>query len=495
MKLRGKPCRLGIIFWMAAYLSGCSSELTSEEAFDHRLDAKLRLLIATEKIPNQPVIPSSIPDIESPMAQLGKQLFFSTALSGNFDVACVSCHHPRLGGGDDLAVSIGVEAVLPELLGPSRQHENAEFNIPRNSPTIFNIALWQKSLFWDSRVEVLYSNDTSEKLLRTPESRFGSPDSRAMEEIVATQSFFPIISTDEMRGEHFQFGMANDAVRLHLAARLGNYGIGENEITPNPWPERFSKVFNQTGSTADSYKITFQDIALALAAYQRSQVFVDNPWSDYVAGDDTAIPTAAKRGALLFYQSIEQGGAGCSSCHSGAFFSDEQHYALGSPQIGIGKNNGPNQDDDFGRARETRDMIDKYKFRTPTLLNVAETQPYFHVGSAKTLHDAIEQHIQPAEYAKDYFAHTRWCEISPFKEHPDCVNLFPNAEANTQLALKAISNRPVTPELTEHQMSDLVVFLNQLTDPCVTNMDCLAPWVMMPQQSDHQTLQPVFAND
>ncbi|MDG1120904.1 MAG: cytochrome-c peroxidase, partial [Glaciecola sp.] len=45
--------------------------------------------------------------------QLGQQLFFSKSLSMNNDVACVSCHHPMLGGGDGLSLSVGVNALDP----------------------------------------------------------------------------------------------------------------------------------------------------------------------------------------------------------------------------------------------------------------------------------------------------------------------------------------------------------------------------------------------
>jgi cytochrome c peroxidase len=74
----------------------------------------------------------------------------------------------------------------------------------------------------------------------------------------------------------------------------------------------------------------------------------------------------------MFFSSIEDGGANCLSCHSGDFFTDEQYHVLASPQIGRGKgnDNGTLTNDDFGRARETKDDADRYKFRTPTLLNV-----------------------------------------------------------------------------------------------------------------------------
>ena len=49
-----------------------------------------------------------LPSINDPKAQLGKKLFFTKGLGGDQDTACASCHHPVLGGGDRLSLSIGV---------------------------------------------------------------------------------------------------------------------------------------------------------------------------------------------------------------------------------------------------------------------------------------------------------------------------------------------------------------------------------------------------
>jgi cytochrome c peroxidase len=45
--------------------------------------------------------------------------------------------------------------------------------------------------------------------------------------------------------------------------------------------------------------------------------------------------------------------------------------------------------DDEGRFKVTGDILDKYKFRVPTLRNIAITAPYFHNGKVKTLSEAI----------------------------------------------------------------------------------------------------------
>ena len=53
-----------------------------------------------------------------------------------------------LGSGDNLSLFIGVAADKPNELGTNRQ--TADFKhtqVPRNAPTTFNIAFWNKILF------------------------------------------------------------------------------------------------------------------------------------------------------------------------------------------------------------------------------------------------------------------------------------------------------------------------------------------------------------
>lgn len=44
---------------------------------------------------------------------------------------------------------------------------------------------------------------------------------------------------------------------------------------------------------------------------------------------------------------------------------------------------------DLGYFNVSHDERDRHKFKVPSLRNIALTAPYFHDGSAKTLHDAV----------------------------------------------------------------------------------------------------------
>ncbi len=441
-------------------------------------DAELLSMVSAAGLAGDPTTGRTLPDINDPIPHLGKKLFYTKGLGGNDDSACVSCHHPALGGGDGLSLSIGVNAETPELLGPGRIHDeikafddnDSEWDggppVPRNSPTTFNIALWDQALFHDGRVESLSKipgtngDDGVDGLgISTPDSGFGVADDDAGATLTAAQSRFPITSPEEMQGFTFQAGNTTAELRTAL----------EEKLTASGWGPHFAMAYGDDA-------ITHQRIAEAIGEYERSQVFVNSPWKAYVGGDAAAISESAKRGAMLFFESIEDGGANCTSCHSGDFFTDEQYHVLATPQIGRGKGVGDLGDDDFGRSEVSGNLAEKYKFRTPTLLNVEVTGPWGHAGAYTTLENMVRHMLNPAEAIANY----------DFSQLDANANLqIENMLTNTQLALDQLeANRTnnvaevhqnVT--FTEENVTDLVEFLKTLTDPCVKDRDCLSPWI------------------
>ena len=437
-------------------LSACYGSASDER----QTDAELRQLIEELELTGDPAAGRDLPSIEDPLAVLGRRLFFSKSLGGDLDSACVSCHHPALGGGDGLALSIGVGADDPDLLGPGRTHPDEDFTVPRNAPTTFNIALWDKGLFWDSRVENL---DDSGSGIRTPDSDFGTADDEAGETIVAAQTRFPVTSADEMRGFDFVKDGTNAELRTALEQRLTEDGR---------WAAEFEAAFG-------SLEITYARIAEAIGAYEESQVFTDTPWRAYVEGGDDALDQSAKRGALLFFRSVEDGGADCASCHSGEFFTDESFSSVCAPQIGRGKGDGAAETSDFGRERETGEANDRFTFRVPTLLNVSVTGPYLHSGAYDNLADVVRHHFDPQAAAGRYDPTT-----VPLAASDDF-------EANThemvsflETSDQVIGSFSVPLVHSERDVEDLVAFLKALTDPCVLDRACLAPWIAAPAIDD-----------
>lgn len=143
--------------------------------------------------------------------------------------------------------------------------------------------------------------------------------------------------------------------------------LGELVMELNAVPgylDQFQKVFGTP--------VTKDGIAKALAAFQRTLVTAPSPFDRYLAGEGNALSEAAQRGLELF-----QGSAGCIECHHGPLLSDGKYYRLGVSFK------------DKGLMGVTGKKEDTGKFRTPSLRNIAQTGPYMHDGSIKTLDDVV----------------------------------------------------------------------------------------------------------
>jgi len=445
-------------------------------------DIVLRALIENLNI-DEEIVTSHLPDISEDLPQLGMKLFYSQSLGGDFDAACVTCHHPTLGGGDNLSLPVGVGAVTPALLGLGRTHSSGLPKVPRNAPTIFNVGLWDTGLFLDSRVESIGKEpDTNGSIsgIRTPDSNFLVADLNAGANLTAAQARFPVTSTEEMKSDQFEAGSDNNTIRNHLAARIGNYGEGEGELITNDWLVEFQQAL---GSTAIAETlITFDNIALAIGEYERSMVFIQSPWQNYVEGDLSALTEQEKSGAQLFFTSVRDGGAGCVTCHNGKLLSDGRHHNVAFPQAGPGK--GDTNDDDFGRERETGNTGHRYQFRTASLINIAQTAPYGHSGAYQNLEEVVRHYTNPNQAIENFFDRGGICSLPQFLDVESCNALYPNNEANSTLALNKLNNERrddntlfESPRLNNNEVMELVAFLEALSDPCITNRECLSDWI------------------
>ncbi|PIE36770.1 MAG: hypothetical protein CSA54_03375 [Gammaproteobacteria bacterium] len=452
------------------------------------LDKQLAEVIQAQGLTGQPVSRKPIPAPDEPLVQLGKKLFFSTSLSGNGDVACVSCHHPALGGGDQLSLPIGIDATLPELLGPGRRVDSAKVqthsnsqdpgpNVPRNSPSTFNTNYYQNALFWDGRVRFGVDESGATRYdggIVTPDSLFATTDSAASDDLLFAQSRFPVTSGQEMLGfakAHYH----NDDVRAEIERKLRAAPV---------WLAEFRQAFAQPKASAQDL-LSFSHLSAALAAYQRSQDFVNTPWRDYVSGRLSALSEQQKQGALLFFQGKPGAAHSCASCHRGDFFTDERYYNLALPQFGPGKDKLKN---DYGRKRVTRRPEDKFRFRTPTLLNTTETGPYGHNGAYATLKGILKHHVDAAQAIADYDY-----DLQHLPQYRDFPVTHPYIESNTRYALEQAQKTADLPQLlySDDELDKIEAFLHALTDPCTQQADCLQAWLPDTAQgsSDAEAMQ------
>ena len=467
------------------------------------LDTELLALITDIGFDPSELTDRIVPQPGDALVELGKELFFSRSLSFGDDVACASCHDPRLAGTDNLSLPVGVGAHNPLIVGPGRRHDGnyyidpkADFgpNVPRNSPTTFNIAFYDRAMFWDGRIETIEYDagdlyyvgaDTGApngegQLMRTPDSQFRGPDSNAGPNLTAAQARFPVTSVVEMRGFDPEAGLTSYDTRDLIAEKLLARG----------WESYFRDAFNDYISL-DRNLITYDRIAFALGEYQRSQVALDYPFSRYVDGDINAISDEAKEGALLFF-----GEGKCSGCHTGAKFSDEQFYPLATPQIGRGKNV---FSQDFGRYNTVPDVADKFAFRTPSLINAELTFPYMHAGSVGTLEEAIRWHFDPVanleayDYSLNGLPQFAGLNINT-AGHQAQVPAISEAY-QTWRARKARNHNRVPETVTSEQVSKYAAFIRSLTADCLKSSVCVDQW--MPEYSeidpDGFRLEPEFS--
>jgi cytochrome c peroxidase len=137
------------------------------------------------------------------------------------------------------------------------------------------------------------------------------------------------------------------------------------------YKEQFHKVFG-TG------EVTAENMAKAIAAFERTLTTPNSPFDRYARGDKSALNESEKRGLFVFLLK-----GACIQCHKGINFTDEEFHNLGVPPRGP-------DDKDPGRFGITQKEEDRGRFKTPGLRNVALTPPYMHNGVFKTLEEVIE---------------------------------------------------------------------------------------------------------
>lgn len=127
---------------------------------------------------------------------------------------------------------------------------------PRNSPTVFN-AVFNAAQFWDGRAKDL--------------------------------------------GEQAK-GPIQNSVEMHSTPQLVEQTLGS---IPE-YVDAFRKAFPKAGKP-----VSFDNMALAIEAYEATLVTPDSPFDLYLKGDDKALDAQQKKGLKAFMDS------GCSACHNG----------------------------------------------------------------------------------------------------------------------------------------------------------------------------------
>jgi cytochrome c peroxidase len=128
--------------------------------------------------------------------------------------------------------------------------------------------------------------------------------------------------------------------------------------------------------------LTEANIVDAIVSYERALVTPNSPFDRYLAGDVGALSAAAREGFELFER------LGCVSCHQGRNLGGNMFQRFGVMGDYFADRGGVTEAD-FGRYNVTGREQDRYRFKVPSLRNVAATAPYFHDGSGATLETAV----------------------------------------------------------------------------------------------------------
>lgn len=143
----------------------------------------------------------------------------------------------------------------------------------------------------------------------------------------------------------------------------------------------FAKAFG-------SEEITIDHVAKAVATFERTLLSGNSPYDRFSAGDKKALTPAQTRGMKIFFKKAK-----CDKCHEGLNFTSNSYHNLG---VGIDK-----PEPDVGRFAVTKDPRDWGAFKTPTLREVANTAPYMHDGSMKTLEEVVEFYDKGGNWNKN----------------------------------------------------------------------------------------------
>ncbi len=205
----------------------------------------------------------------------------------------------------------------------------------RNAPTVWNAA-FMTAQFWDGRAADL-----------------------------ETQAKGPFLNPVEM-------GMPSAEAVVQRVKDIPGYQQG------------FISVFDKGEAS-----INFDNIARAIAAFERTLITPNSAFDRYIRGDAKAIDDATKRGMQL----VEN--IGCTSCHTGINFSGPQLPAGSAflQPFPIFKDNAYiaryQLDKDEGKYESSGQPEDKHMFKVPSWRNIALTAPYFHNGAVSTLDEAV----------------------------------------------------------------------------------------------------------
>ena len=410
------------------------------------IDIILAMALLTNGVMANPLPKANATYAPVDMAQvrLGQLLFYDPILSGSKTVACATCHHPKHATADGLSLGLGDGA---HGLGPKRMIDPKnlpEQRVPRNAPALFNLGAHEfTTMFHDGRLE---ADPTRPSGIRTP---LGTEMVQGFASVLSAQSMFPVLSPDEMAGHYTESDVARAVRQGFLTGEDGAWSLISARVADiNEYQSAFEQI------NGPGHSVTFTDISDVIAEFIAFEWRADDSPFDQYLRTGEPLPKAANLGMSLFY-----GKAQCSTCHAGQFQTDHDFHAIALPQVGPGKSaRFETHARDEGRLRVTGNPADAYKFRTPSLRNIAQTAPYGHNGAYATLEAMIRHHLDPVASLKAYNVAQL---VLP--DLPNSQDFRATHDPDEQAAITA-ANELSPSNLSETEIMQIVAFLNALSD-------------------------------
>jgi cytochrome c peroxidase len=434
------------LLWLAAAVAGCEENTLGGSAHGFS-EQEWNLVLELEPL-KEPPPPSPFNEYwnNDAAARLGHRMFFdptfATAIkvegpSGKVGdtakVSCATCHSP------------GAYFADPR---PGYGLSHGTSYTSRNSPGLVNVAYYEW-FNWDGRRDSLAAQGGG-----TLETGTNGASTRLQ---VAH------IVYDKYKADYEAlFGplppalsaAAPDASRFPANGRPKASGAADG-----PW---------EMMAAEDRAAVTLimANVGKLFEAYERRLVSDNSPFKQYLHDQDVStFSGAARRGLQLFI-----GKAACNECHRGPILSDNKFHNVGvqqaygpyTPALDEGRSAGIaellnnayrtsgtySSNPQAGEAKLAEAMALSQNevareplrgaFRTPGLLNVAKTAPYFHNGSAQTLHEVVE-HYNRGGGGAGTFAGTLDAKVRPL--------LLTAAEVDDLVAfLISLTGEPVAEE-------------------------------------------------
>ena len=248
----------------------------------------------------------------------------------------------------------------------------------------------------------------------------------------------PALANENLNSNFFWDGRANTLesqtimpVQNHAELGMENLDNLVKKLQSAPYyPALFNAAFG-------SPQITKQGISEALAQFMRSMHSFNSKF-DQGAPSGFSNFTASELNGEATFRAMK-----CNSCHGGnnldnGGLGQDHNMPAGNDWSNAGLDIGY---PDPGLMNVSHQSLDNGVFKIPSLRNVAITAPYMHDGRFQTLEQVVEHY-------------NSGIQANPNLDH-----------RLTQGALDGTNNpAPVRMNMTSQQKSDLVAFLNTLTD-------------------------------